>query len=128
MRQKYIFSEQEKNLIFALYEIGLKDEAVARVFRCERNTLIKRLKENGLLNTIKNIKGIADSKVEASLYNQALKGNITAIIFWLCNRQPDKWKNVNKVDIQGTLQIPKVIVGKPAELKDIKAEEEKYDE
>lgn len=29
------------------------------------------------------------------------KTNVTAQIFWLCNRKPDSWKNVNKVEHSG---------------------------
>lgn len=36
--------------------------------------------------------------VEDSLYKKAMAGNLTAIIFYLCNRAPDKWKNVQKVE------------------------------
>jgi hypothetical protein len=37
--------------------------------------------------------------VEDSLFAQARNGrNITATIFFLCNRNRDKWKNVNKVE------------------------------
>ncbi len=36
--------------------------------------------------------------VEDSLYKKAMAGNLTAIIFYLCNRAPEKWKNVQKVE------------------------------
>ena len=34
--------------------------------------------------------------VESALLKSALSGNITAQIFYLCNRQPDRWQHVNR--------------------------------
>jgi len=33
--------------------------------------------------------------VEDALMTTAIGGNITALIFWLCNRAPDRWKSIN---------------------------------
>jgi len=120
MKPKYIFTEQEKNLIIHLYEMGYGDEEVSRVLGIQRKTLIDRIKQNDLTSTIKNRKGNADKKVEAVLYKKAMEGNMTAIIFWLCNRQGDRWKNLNKVDVSGTIQIPEPVIIKPVEYKDKK--------
>ncbi len=43
--------------------------------------------------------------VEDSLYAAAVKGNITAQIFWLCNRAPGEWTNVHKIEHKGKLEI-----------------------
>ena len=120
MKPKYIFTEQQKNLIIHLYEMGYGDEEVSRVLGIQRKTLIDRIKQNDLTSTIKNRKGNADKKVEAVLYKKAMEGNMTAIIFWLCNRQSDRWKNLNKVDVSGTIQIPEPVIIKPVEYKDKK--------
>ena len=37
--------------------------------------------------------------VEDALYKKAIEGNVVAQIFYLCNRMPEKWKNVQKVYI-----------------------------
>lgn len=36
--------------------------------------------------------------VEDALYKNAITGSLTAQIFFLCNRAPEKWKNVQKVE------------------------------
>lgn len=41
--------------------------------------------------------------VEDVVREQALDGNITAAIFYLCNRMRDRWESVNK--IQGQLDL-----------------------
>lgn len=40
--------------------------------------------------------------VEDALYKRAVEGNVTAQIFWLCNRAPDRWKNIQHVEAKGT--------------------------
>ena len=41
---------------------------------------------------IKKNKEICDAEVESALHKAAVGGNITAMIFWLKNRRPDKWR------------------------------------
>lgn len=38
--------------------------------------------------------------VEDALFKKAKAGNVTAIIFFLCNRSPEKWKNVQRVETE----------------------------
>ena len=42
---------------------------------------------------LKKGKDIIDYQVEKALLSKALKGDTTAIIFWLKNRRPDKWRD-----------------------------------
>ena len=49
------------------------------------------------IEVLKDWKQFADKRVEKSLYFQALKGNTTAMIFWLKNRQPDQWRDRHEV-------------------------------
>lgn len=37
--------------------------------------------------------------VEDALYRRAVDGHVTAMIFWLCNREAARWRNVNQVSI-----------------------------
>ena len=97
-RPKRILSEQEKNLTVVLYELGHTDEEVADVMKMPRKTLAGCLKYNDLTAIIKKAKGTANTKVEISLYKKAREGNIVAMIFWLCNRNPERWKNVQRTE------------------------------
>ena len=36
--------------------------------------------------------------MEESLYRNALAGNTTAQIFWLKNRRPDRWRDVQNIN------------------------------
>lgn len=44
------------------------------------------------------IKNIRLEAVEDSLFAQALDGNTTACIFWLKNRAPEKWRDVQRLE------------------------------
>lgn len=104
-RPRRIFQETEKNLIVALYEIGKTDKQIAKVMHLPRRTFTDALKYNELAAIIKEAKGTADDKVEASLYAKALKGDVAAIVMWLGNRQPDEWKNLNRVEHMGKINL-----------------------
>ena len=99
------FTDAEKSLILALYEMGATNQQVAETLHTTSPTLAHHLKINHLSFTKK--KSIANRKVEASLYRQSLNGNTTAMIFWLCNRSPERWQSLQKVEQKhtGSLKI-----------------------
>ncbi len=43
--------------------------------------------------------------VESALLKSAMSGNVTAQIFYLCNRQPDRWQHVNQVRVDTKVDI-----------------------
>ena len=47
-----------------------------------------------LREALKRGREASDDRVEESLYRNALAGNTTAQIFWLKNRRPDRWRDV----------------------------------
>ena len=66
-----------------------------------------RGKHPELESVIRAGKEVADFAVETALYKNAIEGNVTAQIFWLKNRRPDKWnkpapvaENSTNVEIQ----------------------------
>jgi transposase len=80
---------------------GLTDEQIAskrHVNRSTLNTWRKRYPERA--TAPKFGKEQAGAQVVMSLYQQALKGNMTAQIFWCLNRMPDKWRNRREVEAQ----------------------------
>ncbi len=102
----------------ALYKEGKTDAQVANIIGVSRRTIYNWRGENPeFFHSLKASKNIADDLVEASLFNRATgyshieevcfsyKGDIvthktkkhyppdtTAAIFWLKNRQPDRWR------------------------------------
>ena len=45
----------------------------------------------------------AHEAVENALWHKAKNGNVQAIVFWLTNRMPDKWQNVNRHEFRGQI-------------------------
>ncbi len=47
-------------------------------------------------------------QVEAALFEAAINGNITAAIFYLCNRAPERWRHIQKIAMEhkGQLDVP----------------------
>ena len=130
------YNEKEHNrMAFKLSLLGLTDKEMADVFGVSEVTLNAWKKRHPpFLKSLKAGKDMADAKVAQSLYKRALgyshkdtdikmyEGKVikteiikqyppdtTAGIFWLKNRQPDKWREKSEVeanlhvrDISGT--------------------------
>ena len=73
---------------------GLTDEQIAHNLGISYTTFKEyKNKYPSFSATLKKGKEIVDYEVENALLQNALNGNITAQIFWLKNRKPDKWKD-----------------------------------
>lgn len=79
---------------------GLDDEQIARdKVGVSRQTLYNwRKKYEEIDEALRMGKDVADRQVENALYTAAIEGNVTAIIFWLKNRKPDKWRDMKNID------------------------------
>ena len=53
------------------------------------------------MEALKNGRARADAAVTKSLYQQAIGGNTTAMIFWLKNRRPDLWRDRHDFEHSG---------------------------
>lgn len=73
---------------------GLTDEQIARNMGINPATLYDwKKKYPKIAESLKRSKDVADRQVENALFKNAISGNITAQIFWLKNRKPDKWRD-----------------------------------
>lgn len=73
---------------------GLVDEQIADKMGITTSTLYAwKQKYSEISEALKKGKEVVDYEVENALLKQAREGNTTAIIFWLKNRQPNKWRN-----------------------------------
>lgn len=73
---------------------GLTDEQIANNMGIAKSTYyVWKDTYPELSNSLKKGKEVVDYEVENALLNNALSGNITAQIFWLKNRRPDKWRD-----------------------------------
>lgn len=84
----------------------LTDEGVAEKLGVSRNALFKWRKKSDKLNSAINLgKELTDQQVENALYKSAMSGNVTAMIFWLKNRKPGRWNDVNKLDVNTEIVV-----------------------
>ena len=73
---------------------GLTDDQIAHNIGIRRSTLYEwKNKHSDFADAIKSSKEVADFEVESALYSKACSGDVTAQIFWLKNRKPDKWRD-----------------------------------
>lgn len=73
---------------------GLTDEQIAKNMGIATGTLYDwKAKFEEISEALKKGKEVVDYEVENALVKEALSGNVTAIIFWLKNRRPDKWRD-----------------------------------
>lgn len=89
---------------------GLTNEQIARNMSIGITTLWEwRKKSPKIANALKTGKDEADLQVENALYKEALKGNTTAIIFWLKNRKPSEWRDKIQQEITTESAVKLVI-------------------
>lgn len=73
---------------------GLTELQIAKNLGISKSTLETYKKEHSdFLNALKRGKEVVDYEVENALLKKALNGDTVAMIFWLKNRRPDKWKD-----------------------------------
>lgn len=73
---------------------GLSDEQIAHNMGIATSTLYRWKKDyTEIAEALKKGKEIVDYEVENALLSKALGGDVTAMIFWLKNRRPDKWRD-----------------------------------
>ena len=88
--------EEENNLVLleGWARDGLSMEQIAHNMGVAKDTLYRWLKiSSDISDAIKKGKEVTDYLVENALFTSALTGNVVAQIFWLKNREPDKWKD-----------------------------------
>lgn len=73
---------------------GLTDEQIAHNMGIRRTTLYDwKHKYPDINDALKKGKEIVDYEVENALLKRAKQGDVTAQIFWLKNRRPEKWRD-----------------------------------
>ena len=100
----------------SLAAVGCSIEEIAASMGISARTIHNRMKEENAeiaeAITRGRAKGIAS--VENALYKKCIEGDVGAIKFYLCNRSPDSWSSMNKVEMTGKggtpLQPPAITV------------------
>lgn len=110
----------DKKVAETIYKLGLMGKTNAEIADflgiAERTLYNHLLKNTEVMQSLKSARARADADVVASLYQKACgfsrpdsQGRMqyyppdtTAAIFWLKNRQPDKWRDVQKQETEIT--------------------------
>ena len=86
--------EEKVALIEGWAKDGLTQQQIAHNLGIGLTTLKDYMKKSSSISTaIKKGKEVTDYQVENALFKSAINGNVTAMIFWLKNRRPDKWRD-----------------------------------
>lgn len=73
---------------------GLTDEQIYNNLGVSKDTFYKYKKQySDFSDALKNGKEVIDYQVEKALLTKALRGDVTAQIFWLKNRKPKQWRD-----------------------------------
>ena len=81
---------------------GLTDEQIAHNMGIVTSTLYDwKKKYSEISEALKKGKEVVDIEVENALLKSALEGNITAQIFWLKNRKPNRWREKQSIEHTG---------------------------
>lgn len=106
------------------YEVGMTDQEVADIIGVTRVTINNwKKKDPAFFIAIKRAKRLADKQVQDSLYSRAcgvdvqefrkdsdgktivtkkkLPPDPTSMIFWLKNRQPERWRDKRETEVTG---------------------------
>lgn len=102
--------EIDPNKVEQLAAQGLTVRQIAHCCDVGRSTLHRKMKENGdIRDAIKRGRSKGIGVVTNALFQNAKGGNTTAQIFYLKNRQPDKWRDRRHHELSGA-------DGKPIEI------------
>ena len=90
---------------------GATDKEVAERLGIAMSSFSEYKKEfSEFSEVLKKTKEYVDGQVENALLKNALGGNITAQIFWLKNRRPNKWRDKVEPKVEENINSKEIIV------------------
>ena len=117
----FVKTEAQRQLVELHSAMGTRLVDIAKIVGIPVRTLTKHFREELSLGHAK-----ANAKVAATLYNKAISGDTTSMIFWLKTR--GGWKESNTLEVSGPEggPIKAGVVVVPAHIEDISAWIERY--
>src|SRR3954470_11349202 len=65
----------------------------------------KLMKDEEFLDIIRGAQERANGTVEESLFNRAVAGNVAAMQMWLFNREPDRWRDIKRIEVRSEHRV-----------------------
>ena len=107
-KYEYWLTDEGLTLLEGWARDGLTDDKIADNMGVNVATLYRyKTSYCEICEALKKGKEVVNYQVENALLKEALNGNITAQIFWLKNRRPDKWRD--KPIFEGDMEIVKSV-------------------
>lgn len=92
-RKPYKLNDNKKAAYLGAISNGLGKQDAAKSIGVSRQTIWEHAKTDpAFAEAIADAELDACEQVEDVLYQTALNGNLKAIMFWLCNRCPERWQ------------------------------------
>ena len=86
---------------------GSTVSAAMKAVGMSRTMFYRWMKEDKSFNkAVRKNEDSAIQVIEDALWLRASNGHVTAMIFYLCNRMPERWKNVQRIEVE---QLPKAL-------------------
>lgn len=99
-------SEETLAMVENLGRIGFTQDNVADYYGVNPSTVYRnKVKHTRLCTALKMGKTRAISSVAAALFKKAMSGNVTAMIFYLKNRDPANWADVQRLEHSGEIEL-----------------------
>lgn len=96
--------------VIAALRIGADIAGAAHLIGVSKVGLDKYLQRHPLVKErADDARKIADDRVQSALYKAAVNGNVTAMIFWLKNRQPKEWRDRREIEMSGAGDVADAI-------------------
>jgi len=112
-KYEYWLTAEGRLLLSGWARDGLTDEQIAHNMGVSRKTLSEwKVRFSDISDTLRSGKEVADYAVENALYRKAIFGDTAAMIFWLKNRQRNKWRDRPDVTAEETLKKLDEVLGK----------------
>lgn len=86
--------------------LGATDPDLQRFFEVSRATINQWKKQfPAFADALNAGKEVADMRVAKALFDKAIGGDTTAMIFWLKNRQKHAWRDRHEIDHSGKVAV-----------------------
>jgi hypothetical protein len=103
--------EWDYERVEALAGLGMSISQIATALGCSERAIYKNKNTNNqLMQALKNGRAKGLVKVANALYQDAIKGNTTAQIFYLKNRDPENWSDRQQLDALVAVELPTTLV------------------